>query len=715
MSENKKSLLSGELAISIKRFFAKLRFAQNDKYLDIVGEGDGNSGATSVPLPSSTTIICCHSERSEESLIFHQTRMIKNILISVLTLIPLLSNSQPGYRVGTSQVGIEPDQSLISLHLGGYGAPKEGRFTLQWVNKGNVPEVSALCGLNDKLYLVSKGELFFMNPFGNSLKLSKAGKADNIRSIASFKGELYALNFNGEILKTKLTDGIKWKKIGLADPSSVVITVLNNQLFAANDQGSLWSTDLTKSTFAWIKSESVNKTISLAANSRKLFALTDEDVIYQIEPGKKDSKWLKAAYKNNQTIKEDIKHLAMVNGRLYGISMENVLYLGEHRTEGNLTSRAMAIKSEEQTVVILNVDVCGLNDTFIGLLKKEVFLKHHIPAAAIFVNSTHTHFAPVTQNWLTWQEPNQRPDSAFLYSTVKNGILKAVADALKGMVPAELSFGRGAADIGYNRSLKDHQEIYDNAVDVIKVNYSGKYGESFLFMAACHPVFSTAGTLHFTISANYPGVARKLVEERTGTTNSLFLQGTAGDVNPRDNGEYITGEKLANEVIAVLDRPMTKISGPITCFLDTINFPVTPWSREEIKAYRAENSDKVGDVYAEKNVKWCDLMSKYIDEGTMPKSMPVYVNTINIGNWKLLGFSRETTTGYGLGVKKFWPDKLISVAGYTNDVSSYLPTHMHIEQGTYEGKDSFFWYGMPNIFPKNVDETILDRVKSLER
>jgi len=640
---------------------------------------------------------------------------IKNLLLTVLILIPLLSYSQTSYLIGTSQEGIEPDQSLISLHLGGYGAPKEGRFTLQWINKGSVPEVSALCGVNDKLYLVSKGDLFFMNPSGNNSMLAKVGKAENIRSIASFKGELYALNFNGEILKTKLTGSIKWKKIGLADPSAIVIAVLNNSLFASNDQGTLWSTDLTTSKFEWTKSESVKKAVSLAANNRKIFALTDEDIIYQIEPRKRDSKWLKAAYKNNQTIKEDIKHLAMVSGRLYGISKENVLFLGEHRTEGNLSSRAMAIKSDEKTVVILNVDVCGLNDSFTGLLKKEVYLKHHIPAAAIFVNSTHTHFAPVTQNWLTWQEPNQLPDSTFLYSTVKNGILKAVDDALEGMAPAELSFGRGAADIGYNRSLKDHQEIYDNAVDVIKVNYIGKNRESFLFMAACHPVFSTAGTLHFTISANYPGVARKLVEERTGTTNSLFLQGTAGDVNPRDNGEYITGEKLANEVLAVLGRPMTKISGPITCFLDTINFPVTPWSKEEIKGYRAENIDKIGDVYAEKNVKWCHLMSKYIDEGTMPESMPVYVNTINIGNWKLVGFSRETTTGYGLGVKKFWPEKLISVAGYTNDVSSYLPTHMHIEQSTYEGKDSFFWYGMPNIFPKNVDEIILNRVKSLER
>ena len=392
-----------------------------------------------------------------------------------------------------------------------------------------------------------------------------------------------------------------------------------------------------------------------------------------------------------------------------------MLCRGEHRSEGNITARAMAIKNNETTVVIVNVDVCGLNDVFTGTIKHELFLKEHLPAAAIFINSSHTHFAPVTQNWLTWQEPNQLPDSTYLYSTVKNGILNAIENALKAMVPAELSFGRGAADLGYNRSLKDHPEIYDKAVDVVKADFTGNNSESYLFLASCHPVFSTAGKLHYTISANYPGVARKLIEERTGTTNSLFLQGTAGDINPKDNGEYITGEKLSNEVIAILGRPMTKIDGPITCFLDTINLPVKPWTMEEIDAYRAENIDKKGDVYAEKNVKWCDLMVTYYREGTMPKYMPVYINTMNIGNWKLVGFSRETTSGYGLGVKSFWPDKLISVAGYTNDVSSYLPTHMHIEEGTYEGKDSFFWYGMPCIFPKNVDEIILNRIKSLER
>jgi hypothetical protein len=642
-------------------------------------------------------------------------KLIRNLLLSIFLLISGQIYSQTSYMIGTSQAGIEPDQSLISLHLSGYGAPREGRFTLQWINKGAVSEVTAMGGTNDKLYIVSKNDLLWMNPSENNSVWKKAGKAENIRAIAGLNGKLYAVNNIGELLETKISGEVKWKKIGLVDNSVTTLTASDNNLFAANGNGSLWSVNISNKSIKYLKFEKINSIISIAANKGKLYALTNDGVIYQKELGKKDHKWLKIAYRNGQTIKEDIKYITVINDRLFGISKDNFLYVGEHRSEGNLTARAMAIKSGEKIVVVVSVDLLGLGDTFTGEIKKEIYQKNNIPASAVFINFSHTHFAPVTQNWPTWQEPNQRPDSTYLYTTVRNGILNAVDNALKTMAPAELYFGRGSTDIGYNRSLKDHPELYDSAVDVIKVKYTDKNAESYMFLAACHPVFSTAGKLHYTISANYPGVARKLTEERTGTFNSLFLQGTAGDINPKDNGEYITGEKLSNEVIAVLNRPMNKIEGPVSFYLDTINIPITPWTNEEILAFRAQNNDKPGDVDAEKNVKWCDLMLKYYSESTMPTSLPVYIHTINIGNWKLVGFSRETTTGYSFGVKNLWPDKMISVAGYTNDVSSYLPTHMHIEDRGYEGLNSFFWYGMPSVFPMNVDEIILNKIKSLGR
>ncbi len=641
------------------------------------------------------------------------------VLLLLIFILPYLSYSQSSYLVGTSQVSIEPAESLISLNMTGYGFPRDGRFTLQWENRGAVPEVKAMGGLNGKLYIVTKGDLMERNPSENGATWEKAGKAENIRSIAGFQNELYALNNNGRLLKSKIRGGIKWELVESGQNSVALIAATTDNLFAAKADGSIWSAVLFRNSIDWRKigllSGTLNSIVCLAADEQNLYALTNDNVIWKCDPGKADSRWVKIAYRNGDTVKEDIKQISIVGGRLFGVSNENILYRAEHRTEGNLSARAMAIKNGKTTVVIVNVDICGLTDVYTGLIKQEINLKDHIPPQAVFINCTHTHFAPVSQDCLTWQEHSQRPDSGFLYSIVKTGIINSVENALKAMSPAELYFGRGSTDIGYNRSLPDHPELYDNAVDVIRVNYAGTNSESYLFLAACHPVFSTAGKLNYTLSANFPGVSRKLVEERTGTLNSLFIQGTAGDIDPKDNGEYITGEKLSNEVINVIDKPMTKITGSISCYLDTIAIPVKPWTKEEIATYRAENIDKAGDVYAEKNVKWCDLMFKYYLEGTMPKSMPVYINTLNIGNWKLVGFSRETTTGYGLAVKSLWPAKLISVAGYTNDVSSYLPTHMHLEAGVYEGKDSYFWDGMPNAFPNDADETILGRIKSLER
>jgi hypothetical protein len=108
-------------------------------------------------------------------------------------------------------------------------------------------------------------------------------------------------------------------------------------------------------------------------------------------------------------------------------------------------------------------------------------------------------------------------------------------------------------------------------------------------------------------------------------------------------------------------------------------------------------------------------MLEYYKEDKMPTSMPVYIHTLNIGNWKLVGLSRETTSSYSFEIKKFWPDHLVSVVGYTNDVSSYLPTHLHIEKRNYEGCDSFIWYGMPDTFPMSVENTIVSFVKENNR
>jgi hypothetical protein len=636
----------------------------------------------------------------------------RNIVLIILIFITSLTSGQSSFQIGTGQLSIEPDKSLISLALSGYAAPGEGRFTLQWKNQESLPSVTAITGLSNWLYLISNSELICKDITQSNSTWKKAGEAKNIRALAGLNDKLYAVNNNGELLVSKVGK-IKWKKISFIDKSVASLTLSGNKIYAVNNRGSLWSANLLIKEPDWSLIKTINGIISLTALNGELYALTNEGAIFKADASGSQVIWVKIAYKNNITIKEDIRYITIVENGIYGVSKENVLYAGEHRSDGNLSARAMAIKNNDKTTVIINVDLVSLSGQFIGMLKEEIFKKHNIPASAVMVNISHTHFAPVVQDWPTWVEYNQHPNKIYLYTIVKNGILGAVDKAVEDMAPAQLFFGRGKTDIGYNRSLNDHPELYDNSVDVLKVKYDDN-SERYLFLASCHAVFSTAGKLHYTISANFPGIARKLTEERTGTVNSLFLQGTAGDINPRDNGEYISGEKLSNEIVAVLNRPMTEIKGPITFFLDTFNIPIKPWTKEELSDFKVTNSGKPKDLGAEKNIKWADLMLKYYENGTMPESNPVYVQTINVGNWKLVGFSRETTTAYSLSVKEMWPDNLVSVAGYTNDVSSYLPTNMHVQKRNYEGLDSFFWYGaIP--FPANVDESIMQQIKKLRR
>ena len=642
---------------------------------------------------------------------------IKGSLLLTILLFLVVSCTKDMYQVGTSKVSLEPENDLISLALGGYAAPWEGRFTLQWIEKETIPSFTAITGIDNNFYIISDNSLLKKSSAENS-QWENIGKADGIKYISGVGNIIYAISKDGKLLQSDLDkETLNWEVLNTINKPITAIAVFNNSLFAVDNDGSFWMADVSKDNFEWIQTnyDKLNNVVSLVANNKKLIAQTNDGVMYQFGGDYHKNAWVKIAFKNEVTINEDIQNILMVDNSVYGVDAKNRLYAGQHRSKGDIYAHALSIKDDKNTIVIVGLDVTGINDSFIGLVKEDIFNSTGIPASSIFINASHTHFAPVAQNWPTWQVSNRLADSLYLYVQVKEAIVKSVEQSLSNLSPAELYFGRGEVDLGYNRSLDDHPELYDNAVDVIKVKYTKSNDESYLFMAACHPVFSTEGALHYTISANYPGVARKLIEEKTGTSNSIFLQGTAGDINPLDEGEEITGEKLANEVLSVLNGPMEKITGPTYFYLDTLQLPINPLIKEEVTAFKAGFMEKEHDMISERNRKWSDIMLSYYDEDIMPTSMPVYIHTLNIGNWKLVGFSREATSSYSLDVKNLWPDQLVSVAAYTNDVSSYLPTHLHIEKRNYEGYDSFIWYGMPDTFPMTVEDTIMSSIKKNNR
>ena len=111
--------------------------------------------------------------------------------------------------------------------------------------------------------------------------------------------------------------------------------------------------------------------------------------------------------------------------------------------------------------------------------------------------------------------------------------------ARANVAPCRLGFGQGEVRIGINRRERraDGQIILgqnpsgpvDPRVAVLRIDGVDGSPLAAVLNYACHPV--SLGSQCTEISADFPGMARRLVEEQTGAM-CLFLQGATGNINP---------------------------------------------------------------------------------------------------------------------------------------------------------------------------------------
>lgn len=452
--------------------------------------------------------------------------------------------------------------------------------------------------------------------------------------------------------------------------------------------------------------------IAVTANRNYIYVLTATQQLYRAAFHIGIIKFQKIGWKNGQTWKQDMRRVFIVKEHLYATDGENY-FVAKHNTAANIYATVLALGAGKKKLLFIALDLCGIDQSFTDEVKRIVFKKYKIPAEAILINASHTHFSPVAQNYPTWFPYQHTPDNAYLFGTVKNAILKAVGTSLKNLQPAEVSYGRGAVAIGFNRSLGINGG-YDDAVDVLRIKLLQTGKINALFLAGCHPVFKfdLNSPIGYEVNGNYPAIAREILKEKYNVDRSIFIQGCAGDINPIDDDAAITAEKLSTEVADILKKPLQPLSGQLLFSIDSVVIPVNAWSQDSIKKFKALNLSSE-DVYALKNERWADRMFQQYATNSLPAYMPVYIQHLKIGDWQFFGLSREAVSAYSIGIKKLFPGKNVSVAGYCNNVASYLPALQHIRSKTYEGFDSFFWYDQPGIFPESIYDIILNKIEQL--
>ncbi|HTI07480.1 MAG TPA: hypothetical protein VL832_02955 [Puia sp.] len=211
-----------------------------------------------------------------------------------------------------------------------------------------------------------------------------------------------------------------------------------------------------------------------------------------------------------------------------------------------LKARVLVLRSPDETVAVVSMDLLALNDTSVGGWQEfKNGMSDEIPPEKIILTCTHTHSAPesvalsglyLTKEYKTW------------LTEVQAGIKEGISQALKAAKPCTVTFSSAllngyslqrriptAEGIVMSDSLQPvsdelmHRGPVDRRVRTVRlVGLTGDVVAT-LVHAICHPVHEMC-LPH--ISSEFPGEMCLTLEAAATHGVPIFLNGAAGDTNP---------------------------------------------------------------------------------------------------------------------------------------------------------------------------------------
>jgi hypothetical protein len=408
----------------------------------------------------------------------------------------------------------------------------------------------------------------------------------------------------------------------------------------------------------------------------------------------------------------------------------------DHGCEGlhdNLSVTALALSRYGKRAVILGIDLIGLADEQMDEIWRRSKRQFDLEPGQLFINCSHTHAGPITRapfNSRFCPEGKVCPPDADYIERFIESTLGTIDRALGNLQPAYANWDVGKTCIGINRRAQDvsiysiqatgyenfpnpHKET-DRACPVILVTDTGRKPIALVFGASCHP--TTMRFDNYLISAEYPGVARRILEEDLDGAPSLFLQGTAGDVKPRQvaeaasfrSGTYddieAVGKELAADVKKTIEKGLKPLDMDIKSSLKHVSLPFDRrWNHEKYRRYAGESEPEYRRVWARH---W---LRKIAQGESVPETMDLTLAILELApELRFLGIAGELLTDMSLKIKNRFHGGTTLAFGYTNGDIAYIPDAAVLKEGGYEATESvFFMEDMPAPWHENIEDIIL--------
>ncbi len=393
----------------------------------------------------------------------------------------------------------------------------------------------------------------------------------------------------------------------------------------------------------------------------------------------------------------------------------------ERYAEGTLApliTQAVALRDGGgRTAVLITADLVGFDRTMVEAIRHRIARKRKLPAAAVMLTASHTHWGPATRihAHLSCGAPN-----VWYLSKLESAILDNVNRALASLSPATIEYGHvDFREIGCCRRLPQKGRVrwspnpagsFDGHTPILRVTRHASPRGLVVVGHACHP--TSSGAIQ-KWSPDYPGAMRAWIDQHLPDTRSVFVQGCGGDAkivykdpkrgrlvfasNPKRAEE--AGRKLARAVIAHLETGrLTPLTGSLVCSLASGELSYGKrWSMEEIRRVAYDGSTRSWSTWNAR---------QHLANPNENKAYRYDVQVWQLGaELTVFGMEGEVCSPWGPVLREMAPTPHAMVVGYANNTTAYIPDAAMVREGGYEVVDAHMYF-KPAPFTERIDEEV---------
>ena len=390
--------------------------------------------------------------------------------------------------------------------------------------------------------------------------------------------------------------------------------------------------------------------------------------------------------------KEDITPTEPV--RLGGYSLRTGPSEGVYDGD-RLFVRAICFNDGSQSVLFVESDLIGSHRT--EAYREKMAAATGIPKDHILCGDEHNHAAPMPQ-----------PDGTSAFDRRYNeAIVAAAKKAMANLQPVRIAAGEGRSRVAMNRRQVHPADTYaettfdenhvsqsfgkaktdtpvklkefggvvrlganptgpiDDAVQLVRIDDAAGKPLCLMIHYACHG--TSLGGRNSKVSGEWMGRMQAYAEKQIPGLGAMFVQGAAGDINPRIVGgldghpddiraTHALGDEIGAEVVRVYRGLQPQpIDAKIELVTKNIELP---------RAYRELFQDFHNTV------------------------VPAPTTAVRIGPLMWVTFPGELFSAIGKRVKAACPAQHAHLMGYTNGSIGYFPTQAAFSEGGYEPSNS---------------------------